>query len=402
MKKAAKVFSVAFATTLAFTCFAACGKTENTDGPYTVTFDANLDGTGLTEKDVTAVKPQTVEKGEKAKAATIVIKTANPEGYAFQYWMTEKTGTEAYSFDTPVVSDITLYAKWSKQVTVNFLFKGVNVDGTDLAVEQKVFSGAKASREDTAAGWKHVDGYYTDEAYTTAYDFNSPVTQDMTIYVKTSGKGLYASSIVGLATSYGDSQEKFDPESYIKQGFSKAEAQQMAADETSITIVGDNYDDQYARVHFGASTNTAWFQHSSANMPLNTPQIFGERDADKMTITYKNLGPCRTLRFYYVVDTYHEDAQNWTHSGGGMWVTLIDTPVQYRMDENGEWATVTIDLAEKTIVDGVSEWGTAHMLMVPRWEFVDVTSEINAAGKPKARNMHLDNDVLIKSITFHA
>ncbi len=396
MRRLFKIFSVAFATMMLCICFVACGE-EN--GPFTVTFDANLEGTGLTQNDVTAVKDQTVEKGEKAKSATIVIKTANPEGYAFQYWMTEKTGSEAYDFETPVTSDLTLYAKWAKQLTVTF--KGFEND-----VEQKVFSGGKAVREDAAAGWTHVDGYFTDEARTLPYDFNTPVTSDLTLYVKTSGKALYADAIMGLGTSYGNSQKKFDPDSYTALGFSKAEAKEMAADETKLTLVGDNYEDKYVRVHFGASENTAWIHSYTANMHLNTPILTGERDADKMTITYKNLGPCKTLRFYYVVGYYNEETSEWTHSGNGGWQAgmLIDTPVKSGMKETDEWATVTIDLVEGTKrADGYSEWGNAQMLLIPRWEFIDASlTEDNDAGRPKGRNPHLDNDVLLKSIVFHA
>ena len=125
-----------------------------------------------------------------------------------------------------------------------------------------------------------------------------------------------------------------------------------------------------------------------------------------MTITYKNLGPCKTLRFYYVVGYYNEETSEWTHSGNGGWQAgmLIDTPVKSGMKESDEWATVTIDLVEGTKrADGYSEWGNAQMLLIPRWEFIDASlTEDNDAGRPKGRNPHLDNDVLLKSIVFHA
>ena len=78
------------------------------DGPapvvkHTVAFDANGHGK--------APGAQTVEHGKKAK------RPANPtaSGYTFGGWYKDKACKEAYDFSTPVTSDITLYAKWTKK-----------------------------------------------------------------------------------------------------------------------------------------------------------------------------------------------------------------------------------------------------------------------------------------------
>lgn len=72
--------------------------TETTN-KYTVTYNSN----GGTE-----VKPETVTYGNKA------TKPADPtkNGYTFAGWYTEEQLTNTYDFDTPVIKDITLYAKW--------------------------------------------------------------------------------------------------------------------------------------------------------------------------------------------------------------------------------------------------------------------------------------------------
>ena len=69
---------------------------------FTVTFDSN---------GGSAVASQTVKEGEKA------AKPANPtrDGYTFEGWFADEALKTAYDFNTPVTSDITLYASWDRR-----------------------------------------------------------------------------------------------------------------------------------------------------------------------------------------------------------------------------------------------------------------------------------------------
>ncbi len=69
---------------------------------YTVTF--NMNGHGE------AIESQTITEGGKA------AKPTNPtaDGFSFSGWYTDAGCTTVYDFDTPVTSDITLYAKWTE------------------------------------------------------------------------------------------------------------------------------------------------------------------------------------------------------------------------------------------------------------------------------------------------
>ena len=69
---------------------------------FTVTFDSN---------GGSKVASQTVKEGEK------VAKPANPtlSGYTFEGWFVDKALKTAYDFNTPVTSDITLYASWDRR-----------------------------------------------------------------------------------------------------------------------------------------------------------------------------------------------------------------------------------------------------------------------------------------------
>ena len=82
--------------------------TENEPEPeptvFTVTFNDGIDST----KDVTV-------KVEEGKA---VSRPADPtrEGYTFGGWFTDAAATKAYDFKSLVKADLTLYAKWTKNV----------------------------------------------------------------------------------------------------------------------------------------------------------------------------------------------------------------------------------------------------------------------------------------------
>ena len=71
---------------------------------YNASFDVNYAG---------CVDPtvQKVKEGDKAKApATTPVR----RGYKFEGWYTSAAGTEAYNFDSQVVANTTLFAKWTK------------------------------------------------------------------------------------------------------------------------------------------------------------------------------------------------------------------------------------------------------------------------------------------------
>ncbi len=144
---------------------------------YTVTFNMNGHGT--------AIAAQTIIKGEKATEPA----APTAEGYTFGGWYTDAACTAEYDFDTAVIADITLYAKWTENVvepepetyTVTF-----NMNGHGAAIEaQTVTEGEKATEPaaPTAEGYT-FSGWYTDAAYTAEYDFDTAVTADITLYAK--------------------------------------------------------------------------------------------------------------------------------------------------------------------------------------------------------------------------
>ena len=117
---------------------------------YTVTFDANGHGTAPAEQTITA---EGIASEPTAPEAT---------GYTFGGWYKEPECTTAFDFATPIIGNITLYAKWTvNKYTITFK----NYDGTELQSsevaygETPTYTGVAPTREQTAqytytfSGW---------------------------------------------------------------------------------------------------------------------------------------------------------------------------------------------------------------------------------------------------------
>ena len=128
---------------------------------YTVTFDSN---------GGSAVSSQSVKYGEKAvKPETDPSK----EGNDFIGWNLDDA---AYDFSTPVTENITLVAQWeAKTYTVTF-----DSNGGSAVSSQSVKYGEKAVKPETDPSKEGNDftGWNLGDA---AYDFNTPVTKDITL-----------------------------------------------------------------------------------------------------------------------------------------------------------------------------------------------------------------------------
>jgi len=67
-----------------------------------------------------------------------VIKPTDPtkDGYIFNYWSTDVDGNNEYDFNTPVKSDLILYAQWAEVCTVTFT-NGYCYRGTSSASNRR-------------------------------------------------------------------------------------------------------------------------------------------------------------------------------------------------------------------------------------------------------------------------
>ncbi|MBQ8560034.1 MAG: SUMF1/EgtB/PvdO family nonheme iron enzyme [Spirochaetaceae bacterium] len=177
------------------------GGTEGNGGnggngeEYTVTFKAN----GGKFADGKDTRTKTVEFGQKATKPDDPTK----DGWVFAGWYTSADGGKtltdtAYSFDTPVDRDITLYAAWNggngEEYTVSF-DKGDNSEYTgDLPADITVERGTKLTAEQLEGLADTADyifeGWYDGE--TKAEGGTYTVTKDVTLVAKWRERGVTA------------------------------------------------------------------------------------------------------------------------------------------------------------------------------------------------------------------
>ena len=141
---------------------------------YTVTFNAYG---GFPTPD-----EQHVKSGEKA----VLPVEPTLKGYIFAFWYLgeDEQNATAYDFNTPVTENITLTAKWNiNKYTVTFNSYG----GTPVPPAQEVEYGLTATKpaDPTLKGYTFAFWYLgEDEQNATAYDFDTPVTENITLTAK--------------------------------------------------------------------------------------------------------------------------------------------------------------------------------------------------------------------------
>lgn len=152
---------------------------------YTVSFET--DGG-------TSIPDQSVKKGETPSKPSDPTK----EGYKFDGWYTSTSYTTEFNFDDPITSNVTVYAKWTKDSTGDGGGSdgGDTGDGSTHTVTYVVNGGTPVVPETVKDGLKLMppfdpsrphyafDGWYTDKGLTTKYDFSAPVKTDLTLYAK--------------------------------------------------------------------------------------------------------------------------------------------------------------------------------------------------------------------------
>lgn len=141
----------------------------------------------IDKNDGSAATSQTVQYGAK------VAKPDDPirEGYEFTGWeqrvVVEYTGGTYnywvdYNFDSPVTCGFVLRAKWKKRGDCAVSF---NSNGGSAVDAQSIAYGGKAARPaDPVMGDKRFAGWFSDADLTKSYDFETPVTDVLTLYAK--------------------------------------------------------------------------------------------------------------------------------------------------------------------------------------------------------------------------
>lgn len=107
-----------------------------------------------------------------------------PSGKEFDGWKINDTVYQAGQTYTNITSDITAIAQW-KNVEVTQFTVTFNSNGGSEVASQKVNSGENAIKPENPTYEKHLFmEWYTDSTYTTIFNFNTPITANITLYAK--------------------------------------------------------------------------------------------------------------------------------------------------------------------------------------------------------------------------
>ena len=138
---------------------------------YTVTFNSN----GGSE-----IKAKEVEYNTTISAPETA---PTKEHYTFAGWFSDSETTAEYDFaDTPITGDLTLYAKWTPvKYTVTFETNG----GNSIVAQPVEYNTTVTKPADPKKGEADAfEGWYTDSALTKAFNFETKITGNITLYAK--------------------------------------------------------------------------------------------------------------------------------------------------------------------------------------------------------------------------
>lgn len=165
----------------------------------------------------------TVESQKVDNGSTAIRPDDDPGkyGYAFAGWYADSELTHEYNFASTVSSDLTIYAKWvPRTYTVSFNTNG----GTAVQAQGVTYNEKAAQPEAPAKDGYGFGGWYSNATLTTAYNFNAPVTKNMTLYAKwvkdsytVSFNSNGGTAIGAVAVPYGTSVAQ--PEAPTKAGY---------------------------------------------------------------------------------------------------------------------------------------------------------------------------------------
>lgn len=155
---------------------------DTTNAPNVLELVAKWDINQYTVKFVSdhgSFADQPIEHGGTIDTGKLIIPTV--EGFTFDGWYADKTYNTKFDFNTSITSNTTVYAKWTaKDYEVSFI-----TEHGDAPASQNVkFNGTASDPGTLTAEGYTFDGWYTDAAYSTEFDFTKPITGDTKVYAK--------------------------------------------------------------------------------------------------------------------------------------------------------------------------------------------------------------------------
>ncbi len=308
----------------------ACGETnDQISETHTVKFEL------CTELRTSRVQNIEVAHNSYISKPTVSVRGDNPNNSYISGWYTDSvyTSSNQWDFDLfKVTADMTLYAKWENMCSVSFYY----ADEPDNPIYETLI---KPNRQIDNVDYKipgyKIDGYYLDTAMTQAFDFNTPITTNTKIYVKTD-KVMYFSptSIVSNFAAY------------------KASSNNSTAGSIETATVNG---EEVAKANYGISYEVGGGS-SDPYIGLENVKIY-TGNSQELRFRIKNLGQAKQFAIYWVGVNANGEyvGKNDYSEENSMYYTFSAS--EKGMSEDDEWLNVTFKLAREK-----KQWGKMEYL----------------------------------------
>ena len=333
----------------------------------TISFDINLDG-----YETNSVKDKTVSLGKRVPTVKAYITGDNPDNLQLYGWYTDEACTEKWDFKNDrVQGDMTLYAKWVEQYTIDYYVNG------ELLKSEFAFKGDTLEEDASlVAGFKYL-GTYLDADYQTPYDYSAPLTEEIDLHINRS-RGIYMS----------DHTEEGELSSSSLTDYLVAYVGSTSWDEKGNVIEQEGWVEPYT-----VSTNYAegTVKENCTYVNFGYQPTYGDgyvelclaidiTQSQIIRFWFKNLGKASSLNLYFTAlldaenNVYSETGSGYTqdfccpnYTGSGLegGIALDDSQIQ--MSAEDEWTYVDFNPYE-IYKNGYSVWGTSSYLGMLRFQ----------------------------------
>lgn len=115
---------------------------------------------------------------DKNSKFTELVPEPTKENYTFAGWY---NGNEKFDFTKPITGDTTVYAKWTAN---DYYVSFVTEHGKTPTSQNVKYNGTATNPGELTEEGYTFDGWYTDAAYTTKFDFTQPIKSNTKVYAK--------------------------------------------------------------------------------------------------------------------------------------------------------------------------------------------------------------------------
>ena len=155
---------------------------DTTNAPNVLNLVAKWDINQYTVKFVSehgSFADQTIEHGKPIGTGKPTIPQV--EGYTFDGWYADENRTIEFDFTKPITGDTKVYAKWTAN---DYEVRFITEHGKTPTSQNVKYNGTATNPgELTEDGYTFI-GWYTDDTYSTKFDFTTPITGDTKVYAK--------------------------------------------------------------------------------------------------------------------------------------------------------------------------------------------------------------------------